>query len=247
MGGIADERTGMHPVRAPGARRALADPKLLTPLCRPPDAPFMATGSEGRMTPQLNRNGTGHRPGRRGALGLGHVALILGVVALVLGGSGLAIALSNAGHTGTQGPRGAAGPGAITSSNFDLALTNVPDLTCTHDNDSNLSFVVAEPGDVVLSATVVLDIQHTAGQSTTYYVAVENQSGGCAVNFDTYGQITTTSPTGEYFPDVSMEVEYALGAAGTYTYAIDAEAINTSASDTTTIFEASEVGTFYPT
>lgn len=212
--------------------------------------PSMANGRSERATLRVKRDGTASRLGRGGAVNLGQAALILGVAALALGGSGLAIALTNAGHTGAAGatgPRGVAGPGAVTSSNFDLAVTNLSYATCTRDIDSNFSFVVSGPGTVVLTATVVIFVQHTIGQSTNYYVGLENASRACAVSFDSFGAITSTSPTGAYYPDVSVVVEYTLGAPGTYTYAINAEAINSSAADATQIYEASEVGTFYPT
>lgn len=48
--------------------------------------------------------------GRKGAIGIGHVAAILGVVALVLGGSGLAIALTHPGAAGRVGAMGPIGP-----------------------------------------------------------------------------------------------------------------------------------------
>lgn len=211
------------------------------------NCPAMVAESSGPGASSPDRDGAAPLRTRRNEVGGVRIALILGVVALALGASGLAISLSNAGPTGATGPRGLAGPGAITSSNYDVAVTPLPYATCMHDNDSNFSFAVGGPGNVVVAATVTLKVHHTAGQTTSYYVGVENASRACVVDLDTYGQINDTLPTGLYYPDVSVTAEYTVGAPGTYIFAVAAEAINTSATDTTYIWGASEVGTFYPT
>lgn len=217
----------------------------------------MAAEARERETRPKRRVWTKPHRRHRAALGIGHVGLILGVVALALGGSGLAIALTSSGHTGAAGatgptgatgapgPRGPPGPGAVTGSRNVNGYLPMSDGVCTNFTGSSFSIAASGPGVVVLTGSVVLQIAHTSGYLTEYYLGIENASAPCGVDFPMYGMIES-EPSGYYFPDTSLAVAYAVGAAGTYTYQIEGTADNTSSSDITDFIWASEIGTFYP-
>jgi hypothetical protein len=206
---------------------------------------------------------------RRGAMGIGHVGLILGVVALALGGSGLAIALTHAGPAGAAGGRGAAGtngtdgtngatgptgpqgppgPGAVVNGTYTQEETGLTNATCGAQFASGIGFTVKGPGTVVVTASVELEMTHTAGDFTDYDVSLANASATCDVFANSYvsGELTTTLPTTTYFFDVSLVQTFPVTTAGTYTIDVIAEATVFLGSESNNFVYSSVAGVFYP-
>jgi hypothetical protein len=198
------------------------------------------------------------RPGRRrrGAVGLGQVALILGVVALVLGGSGLVIALTHsgprgpagaAGAAGSTGAQGAPGPGAVVNQAYDAQSTELS-TTCTPYLGSAVNFTLSGPGVLAVTASVGLTLYHTATNYTIYAVTLGNGSATCNAfsNNSVTGEAVGTQPTGYYDVFLGLAQSFPVRAAGTYTVDVVGYAAMSNSSDVTYLTYASVQGAFYP-
>jgi hypothetical protein len=181
-------------------------------------------------------------------MGLGQVALILGVVALVLGGSGLAIALTHAGPAGgkgVQGAQGPPGPGAVVKQGFNDNTTTLTG-TCGYYPGSNISFSVSSPGTFVVTASVVILVDHVLGNYTFYTLSLTNASVPCNPDLNNFveGDWSGALPSGDLFPDYSLVQSFQVGIAGTYTFGIIGD--QSGGTDPTSFYFASVVGMFYP-
>ncbi len=179
---------------------------------------------------RVKRNARGwNRSDRRtrAAIGLGHVALILGVVALVLGGTGLAIALTNGGHTGSAGAPGAtggtgpAGPGAVVNHTY-FDSGQLLTAGCAFYSGANISLTAAGPGTFVVTASIELFITHTYANYSSYAVGLANASASCSFLIGSYatGYMSSVAPSDGYYADYALGENFAAGAAGTYTFGI---------------------------
>ncbi len=197
--------------------------------------------------------------GSRAAMGLGHVGLVLGVIALVLGASGLAIALTNGGHTGETGARGApgtdgtngtngtAGPGALVNETY-VQYVQALTASCGYYSPSDVNFTVSGPGMLVVTASVLLELSHTTSASTVYFVSLASTSLSCNVTYysNTFGIVQSPEPTAIYWTGVSLAQTFSLPAAGTYTICLIGDATMTDSGDFSYFYSASVVGVFYP-
>ena len=191
-------------------------------------------------------------------MGIGHVGLILGVVALILGGSGLAIALTNSGHTGAtgatgaqgiqgvQGAPGAPGPGAVVNESFNTGTTVLAVDVCTYYAGSNTSIRVTGPGSFAVTASVEMQFDHTNGVPDAGYISLVNTSASCSptsYNFDRVSAPPGMS-TDAYLLDYSLTQTLEVGAAGAYAFGIIGDQVG--GTDTVEFYYASVVVTFYP-
>lgn len=199
----------------------------------------------------------GDRPGTnsprkdRGALGIGHVALVLGVVALALGGSGLAIAVTHAGPAGSNGAtgaRGPAGPGAVVNSTSYQATEALTNGTCTVATGSTIGFETSGPGAVTLTVSMAFIVLHTNGDYLSYYVSLASSTSSCDVLGQPWvdGIVDVAEPSGEYTPLVSMTEVFPVAAAGMHTFDIQTNCSNYYGLDTASVNGLTETGVFYP-
>jgi len=101
---------------------------------------------------------------------------------------------------------------------------------------------------LVVSASLVLWLEHSNGQDTDYFASLWNTSAACDPIQNNYaaGGLGTAQPSDNYYPDLSLVQSFPIGVAGNYSIALIAKAAKSSVSDSTAFYFSSVVGVFYP-
>lgn len=165
------------------------------------------------------------RPPRSMNLGtmLGMAALVISIVALVVslaipGPTGPA---GTNGANGATGPQGPAGPGSLVATNSTRKIVAI-ESSCTNYETANLTIAVPRAGRIVVSATVMLAIDHTAGTQDNAYTMISNDTTTCAINPSmAIFLVPDTLATGSYWGTVPMLKNYTIPAAGSYTFYVN--------------------------
>jgi len=144
------------------------------------------------------------------------------------------------------GARGPAGPGAIMA--FTIASTGPAIGTaCTHWTASEVSITVPGPGTVVVYGTLTTVVDHTLGVRDNIWIVVSEGTvadctihAGMALVVIVEGEPTNTN----YWPNPSFTRTFGVGAAGTYTYALNGIASSGGPGDD--FYWAAIVAVYYP-
>jgi len=175
----------------------------------------------------------------KGATQTARVALILGVVALVLGSSALGISLTRSSSAGT-------GPGIVVAQTvYDFAGELIPHLGhCENVTPLVLNVSVSGPGTVVVEATIIVYLYHTAGYYAAAAVYVSNASATCPGE-EALAYIDDPVATGTYIQTLTAVGSFTVSAAATDKYYVTGYDYSTG-TDYTEGGLVEMVGVFYP-
>jgi len=156
------------------------------------------------------------------AVALAAVALVISVA--VPGPTGPAGANGTNGATGPQGaigPTGPAGPGTLMAMNSTAAQVTIGS-ACTTYTSAEVNITVPRAGEIVIMASVMLDISHTAGTRDIAFVVIQNNTNLCPD--DPYLGIMVVQsglPTDTYWQSIPVNKNYTVSSAGTYTFYVN--------------------------
>lgn len=179
------------------------------------------------------------------------MSAIMSTVAVVLAAGALIASFAVPGPTGPQGAPGAngaagsqgpPGPGTLQASNTTWDYTPIG-ATCTHY--TNVTLVVPGPGTIVVTATAVVAVSHTAGQYASVLVMISSTVSTCPSSpWAGYMYVPTSASTGAYATTLPVMGSFQVLGAGTYTYNLNGR---TSGADSPLWEGAALVAVFYPT
>jgi len=139
---------------------------------------------------------------------------------------------------------GPAGPGAV----LDLGTGAFTPLTatCAEVNGAAVTLTVPGPGTVVVTATVWVRLEHTAGSPEQAVFLLSPTSADCTDDrWHTYYTLANDEPTGYYINSVFVMEPLPVGAAGTYTLYLNAR-MTTGVTANDGILSVGTIGVFYP-
>jgi hypothetical protein len=139
---------------------------------------------------------------------------------------------------------GPAGPGAV----LDLGTGAFTPLTatCAEVNGAAVTLAVPGPGTVVVTATVWVRLEHTAGSPEQAVFLLSPTSADCTDDrWHTYYTLANDEPTGYYINSVFVMEPLPVGAAGTYTFYLNAR-MTTGVTANDGILSVGTIGVFYP-
>lgn len=184
------------------------------------------------------------------------VAVALAAVALVIsvavpgptgpaGAAGANGTNGSNGATGPQGPIGPAGPGSLMASNTTGDKVTIGSV-CTQYTSAEISITVPRAGEIEISASVMLDINHAAGTRDIAFVVVQNNTNQCPDDpFLGIMVVQAGLPTDTYWQSIPVMNNYTVGSAGTYTFYVNGRMTN--GQDAADVFwYANLVAVFYP-
>ncbi len=184
-----------------------------------------------------------------GAIALAVVALVISVaVPGPTGPAGANGANGTDGATGPQGPigpTGPAGPGTLMATNETGAKVSIGS-ACTTYTSAEVSITVPSAGEIVITASVMLDLSHTSGTRDIAFVVIQNNTSSCPD--DPYLGIMvvqSTLPTDTYWQSVSVQKNYTVSAAGTYTFYVNGR-MTSGQNAADQFWYANLVAVFYP-
>lgn len=126
------------------------------------------------------------------------------------------------GGAGANGSQGPPGPGSLVVTSRTSASTVIKS-TCTDYAGGNLTITVPSAGTIVVSASVWILLNHTAGARNFAEIGIGNAtSGGDCIYFDsiTPADVPASADTASYNYGLSPQLSFAVTAAGSYTYYI---------------------------
>jgi len=139
---------------------------------------------------------------------------------------------------------GPAGPGAV----LDLATGTFTPLTatCAEVNGAAVTLAVPGPGTVVVTATVWVRLEHTAGSPEQAVFLLDSTSADCTDDrWHTYYSLANDEPTGYYINSVFVMEPFGVASAGTYTFYLNAR-MTTGETANDGILSVGAIGVFYP-
>jgi hypothetical protein len=146
--------------------------------------------------------------------------------------------------TGPQGPPGAPG-GAIVATAINIAPIPIT-AACSSFAGSEVAIPVPGSGTVVVSATVVVRLDHTNGVRDNAWLSLSDVAADCAFTAETsLALVPDVEPTAWYYITVPILRAFVVGSSGSYTYYLNGiMAVGASASDS--FANSSVVAVFYP-
>ena len=194
--------------------------------------------------------------GRMGAA-LGAVAVVLAAIALVVsfaipgpaGQTGATGADGADGATGPRGPTGPAGPGTLMNSTMSAPwfTGDLPIVGCT--NIHSLDLTVPSAGTIVMTSTVHLWVDHTAGVTDSWSFHTTDSPTDCIspttdrVHYT--AEIPSSWPSDSLINQAGTVVNAFPVAAGTHTFYLNVDMWSGQSVDDR-VSEASTVLVFYP-
>ncbi len=190
------------------------------------------------------------------AKALSVVALLLAVAAIALnlaipgpagpkGDTGAPGTNGTNGAPGPQGPTGPAGPGTLMAASTTTGTVTI-EFACTHYTNAEVSLAVPGPGTIVVSATIMINLNHVSGTEDDGFFRVAPDTTTCANDpYMSIGDVAGPEPSGSYWMTVPAELTSSVTASGTYTFYVNGRmVIGQDAGDH--FFYANMVAVFYP-
>ncbi len=149
-----------------------------------------------------------------------------------------------AGPGGPAGPRGPPGPGALMVNGSVYATVPIG-AGCTRYAGSEVTLTVPGPGTIVVSAVLVVLLEHAAGTRDDNWDMLSDSTTDCSYSATAaLAVVTDSEPTDIYWESVPLLRTFAVPAAGTYTYGING-VMHFGASALDAFYSASVVAVFY--
>jgi hypothetical protein len=140
------------------------------------------------------------------------------------GDAGPAGAAGTNGLDGTDGATGAQGPpgnGTIMAYSSSILVNNLQ-TTCTHHTNGNVTITVPGPGTIVVTSTVKISLDHTAGTDDVPRVFIGTNATDCTIDaWRAFLTISETQATDTYWVNIFVQKPFTIPAAGTYTYYVN--------------------------
>lgn len=116
--------------------------------------------------------------------------------------------------------------------------------TCGSMTGVQVTFVASRPGNVIVTASVLVTLTHTAGNLTAADLHLGNSTTDCT-GVGAYAITTGSHPAGFYYIEVSLVRGFTVPAAGTYTYYVTGYDYS-QGTDSSNFGWATVVGVYYP-
>lgn len=176
---------------------------------------------------------------------LSGIAVVLAAAALVAavaipGPTGATGAAGATGNTGATGPRGPAGNNTLMARFISFGTITLGS-SCVNASQSAV-LKVPSGGNVTITASVTIQITHTAGTSDTIYVYVSTSRFGACSDTAGFAAVPASAATDTYAITVPVAITSPVATAGTYSYTVGALAFTSTA----TMYLATGYAVFYP-